>query len=517
MSISKPAILLTGATGYLGKHILWQLLHQGYQVSVIVRRKKKGSSVRVADVLKSIGSFNEALLHVVEGNVTKPDCGIDPVALNNLTNAGITTLIHSAGLTRFDAHLSDEIYYNNLNGTKQVYALAKRLGIKNFHHISTAYVAGDTHKTFSSTDLDVGQKFNNPYEESKYEAEKYLRNASLRDTTRIVIYRPSIIVGGYPLGENNIVSTVYTFMKALHFIRECCRRDLKRGRGLFARCGVRQDADAMFIPLRIVADSELSINLVSVDCVVEQIVKGLNVKSEQPIIVVPMLGDDFSLNRLRSAVCSALGIKGISYVNKSTFEQEPMSVVEENFFRSTSSYQPYLLKTPDFIETEKDRHNKVNIEKIAVEFSDLMNIKRTLKKRGDLNRLALNTLGVSGAQDYFYRLINGQVGESFLKRIAYIDTKIRFLISGSQVFDQIIHFNKGDIYFSSKPDFDCSYELNHLVFTDIVNGRIDLRNAFFNGKIKIHGDREVALKFGFLFSDHFLHIDDRVLEEVVGE
>ncbi len=516
MSALNPPILLTGATGYLGKHILWQLLQQGKRVSVIVRRKKECPRKRVINVLKSVGPFTEEFLHVIEGDLTKPDCGICPVELKQLAKTGITALIHSAGLTRFDAHLFDEIYQNNLRGTKQVYALARRLGIENFHHLSTAYVAGDSRKTFLSTHLDVGQRFNNPYEASKYDAEKYLRDTCLADAIRVVIYRPSIIVGGYPLGENNIVSTVYTFMKALHFIRECCRRDLEKGRGIFARCGVRQDVDALFIPLRIAADPEISINLISVDRVVDRIVKGLNTENEK-YVVVPLLGDDFSLNRLRDSICHALGIKGVSYVENSAFEQVPKSVVEENFYRATSSYQPYLFAAPDFAEAEKDRSEPINIERIAVEFSELMDIKKAVKKRGDLNRLALNTLGISGAQDYFHRFINGQLGESFLKRIAYIDTKIRFLISGSQVFDQVIHFNKGKIHFAHGPGFDCSYELTHLIFNDIVNGRIDLKNAFFDGKIRIEGDRETALKFGFLFSDHFLNIDDRIIEEVAGQ
>jgi len=517
MSVSKPSILMTGATGYLGKHILWQLLQQDYRVSVIVRCKKTCPRERMIKILKSVGSFSDKHLHVIEGDLTKANCGIDPFELKKLSKAGVTTLIHSAGLTRFDEHLADEIYQNNLHGTKQIYALARHLGIKNFHHLSTAYVAGNTRQTFMSTDLDVGQGFNNPYEASKYEAEKYLSDVCRTDDIRVTIYRPSIIVGGYPLGENNVVSTVYTFMKALHFIRECCRRDLARGSGIFARCGVRQDDDALFIPLRIAADPELSINLVAVDHVVDRIVKGL-IADNPKYAVVSLLGSDFSLNSLRSAVCHALGIKGISYVESSVFDQEPRSVVENNFFRATSSYQPYLFSTPDFAEAEKDRSTQIDIERIAVEFSKLMDIKKALKQeRGDLNRLALNALGVSGAEDYFHRFINGQLGESFLKRIVYVDTKIRFLINDSQIFDRIIHFEKGKIHYADGSEFDCSYELNQLIFNDIINGRTDLRYAFFDGKIKIEGNRETALKFGFLFGDHFLNIDDRIIEEVAGQ
>ena len=516
MPTLNPSILLSGATGYLGKHILSQLLQQGYRVFVIVRRKKENARSRVINALGCFAPVPEKNLVVIEGDLTQPDCGIDLLGLNKLSENGISAVIHSAGLTRFDAHLADDIYLANLQGTKNVYALARNLGIKNFHHLSTAYVAGDTRRTFTSEDLDVGQKFNNPYEASKYKAEKYLCETCRADAINVAIYRPSVIVGGYPLGENNVVSTVYTFMKALHFIRECCRRDVERGRGSFSSCGVRQDDEALFIPLRIAADHELSINLVTVNHVVNQIVKGLK-KAIPGYSVTSLLGKDFTLDKLRSAICSALGVKGITYVDNSAFDESPRTVIEEKFYRATSSYQPYLLAAPVFDEHEKNRNMEIDIEKISIEFNELIEIKKALKQRGDLNRLALNTLGVLGAHDYFHRFINGQLGDSFLKHIAYVDTKIRFLINGSRVFDHVIHFNKGKISFTNGSDFDCCYELNQHIFNEIISGKTDIRNAFFDGKIKIKGDREIALKFGFLFNDHFLKIDERIIEEVAGQ
>ena len=515
MPTLKPTVLLTGATGYLGKHILWQLLRQGYRVSAIVRPKKESPGKRVVDALESFAPLPEKFLDVIEGDLTKPDCGIDPVTLGKLAGSGISALIHSAGLTRFDAHLANDIYLNNLQGTKHVYALAKRLGIENFHYLSTAYVAGDTRRIFMSTDLSVAQGFNNPYEASKYEAEKYLHDASRTGAIRVVIYRPSIIVGGHPLGENNVVSTVYTFLKALHFIRECCRRDLERGRGIFIRSGIMQEDDAMIIPLRIAADQEININLISVDRVVNRIIKGL-VTTNERYSVISILGNDFNLNKLNNSFSRALGIKGIRFVKNSSFEQFPRTAVEANFYRFTSSYQPYLFSSPNFSEGEKDKTNNIDIEKMAIEFGELLDNKIFKKQHGDLNELALNTLGVSGPEDFFHRFINGQLGKSFLKRIVYVDTKIRFLISGDRVFDRVIHFNKGDMHYTRETNFDCSYEFNQLLFNDIINGKIDLRKAFFDGKIGIEGDREIALKFGYLFSNHFLNIDDRIIEEVAG-
>jgi nucleoside-diphosphate-sugar epimerase len=516
MQSLKPYILLTGATGYLGKHILWQLLQHGHRVGVIVRSKKECPRKRVTEALKPFGLFPEGLLDVIEGDLTRPDCGIDPTILENLAKTNVFALIHSAGLTRFDEHLADEIVLNNLQGTKHIYALAMRMGIESFHYLSTAYVVGDSCKVFRRTNLDVGQKFNNPYEASKFEAEKYLYDTSLSDAIRVVIYRPSIVVGGFPLGENNVVSTVYTFLKASHFIRECCRRDLSRGRGIFARCGVRQENDAMLIPLRIAANPDISINMVSVESVVERIIKELRTVNNK-YAVIPLLGNDFSLGALHDAFCNALAIKGISFVENSSFEHTPRTVVEENFFRATSSYQPYLIAAPSFAEEDKDQSVSIDIERIAIEFSDLLDIKVSEKQRGGLNRLALNTLGVTGPQDYFHRFVNGQLGKSFLKRISYVDTKIRFLIRGDQVFDQVIHFDKGNIHYDHETDFDCSYELTQLLFNEIVNGRIDLKRAFFDGKVNIKGNRETALKFGFLFSEHFQNIDDRIIEEVAEQ
>ena len=233
--------------------------------------------------------------------------------------------------------------------------------------------------------------------------------------------------------------------------------------------------------------------------------------------VVPLLGNDFSLVELHDAFCHALGIKGVRFVDNSDFEQAKRTIIEENFFRATLSYQPYLFAAPVFADEEKSMGTGINIEKIAVDFCELLEARAAEKQRGALNRLALHTLGITGPQDYFHRFVNGQLGEGFLKRIPYVDTKIRFLIRGEPDFDQVIHFDRGSIRYVKEMKFDCSYELNQPLFNDIVNGRTDLKHAFFDGMVRIGGDRETALKFGFLFSDYFQDIDERIIEELAGQ
>ena len=61
-------------------------------------------------------------------------------------------------------------------GTRRVLEFAERCqargGLRRLSHISTAYVAGEHAGCFSEDDLDVGQRFRNAYEQSKFEAER---------------------------------------------------------------------------------------------------------------------------------------------------------------------------------------------------------------------------------------------------------------------------------------------------------------------------------------------------------
>ncbi|MBQ6108874.1 MAG: SDR family oxidoreductase, partial [Thermoguttaceae bacterium] len=66
----------------------------------------------------------------------------------------------------------------NLKGLDTILELCRRANIRKFHHISTAYVAGNR-KEFSESQCNEGQKFRNDYEQSKIEAEERVRNFGL--------------------------------------------------------------------------------------------------------------------------------------------------------------------------------------------------------------------------------------------------------------------------------------------------------------------------------------------------
>jgi long-chain acyl-CoA synthetase len=105
----------------------------------------------------------------------------------------------------------------NVEGTSRMLAFAElcRLqgGLRRFTYVSTAYVAGLHRGTYSEDDLDVGQRFRNAYEQSKFEAELVVREHAGR--LPVTVVRPSIIVGDRDSGWTASFNVLYWPLRAL--------------------------------------------------------------------------------------------------------------------------------------------------------------------------------------------------------------------------------------------------------------------------------------------------------------
>ena len=133
----------------------------------------------------------------------------------------------------------------NVEGTLRVLEFAERChargGLRRFSYISTAYVAGEHAGCFSEDDLDVGQRFRNAYEQSKFEAEclaRPLRGQRLP----ITVLRPSIIVGERDSGWTASFNVLYWPLRAF-------------ARGAYAALPARRDAPVDVVPVDYVADA----------------------------------------------------------------------------------------------------------------------------------------------------------------------------------------------------------------------------------------------------------------------
>ena len=130
----------------------------------------------------------------------------------------IDVIYHSAASVYLTAPL-EIIRKTNVTGTLHVLRLGqlamKKGGLKAFHHVSTAYIAGKRSGIIYEDDLDFGQKFNNNYEQCKFEAEKLVE--TYRSELPITVFRPSIIMGDSKTGWTNAFNVLYEPMRMGYF------------------------------------------------------------------------------------------------------------------------------------------------------------------------------------------------------------------------------------------------------------------------------------------------------------
>jgi long-chain acyl-CoA synthetase len=104
-----------------------------------------------------------------------------------------------------------------VEGTKKVMSLARYAQAKGklerVAHISTAFVSGNRSGTIKEDELDCRQEFSNNYEQTKFEAEMFVRQ-SCQDLP-LVIFRPSIIVGDSRTGATSAFNVLYIPLKYL--------------------------------------------------------------------------------------------------------------------------------------------------------------------------------------------------------------------------------------------------------------------------------------------------------------
>ena len=204
-------VFLTGANGFVGIHILYEILNTtNNTIYCLVRGKNHEHSVsRLIDAYKfyfntDISEFIDNRIIVVSGDIDLPNFGIDMNTFNSYINS-FATIIHTAAIVKhygsFDTF--DKI---NIQGTKNVvdFACAYK---KRLIHISSISVSGNylVHQDnrdidFSENSLYIGQHYtDNVYVQSKFEAEKIVLNGMQNGLTAQII-RIGILSGRYSDG-----------------------------------------------------------------------------------------------------------------------------------------------------------------------------------------------------------------------------------------------------------------------------------------------------------------------------
>src|SRR5947209_12303964 len=167
-------VLVTGATGLLGGHLIKQLQQRGEEIRALVL------PVENADSLVKRG------VEVVRGDITDA---------NTLAPAvkDVELIFHLAGMMGVWRPLSDYRLVN-VNGSENLYMAAQRAGVRRFVHTSSRTVYGLRHGRFL-TENDLLRPDPDPYSISKAEGDRLMRRLLLTSSVETVILRPGTFFG----------------------------------------------------------------------------------------------------------------------------------------------------------------------------------------------------------------------------------------------------------------------------------------------------------------------------------
>jgi NAD(P)-dependent dehydrogenase (short-subunit alcohol dehydrogenase family) len=200
---------VTGATGFIGRHLVERLLEREGDIHVLVR---EGSREKLDALIERWGAADR--IKPVAGDLTEPMLGVSEEDRRAL--AGVEHFFHLAAIYDMTADETQNAMLN-VGGTQNAVQLANEVGAGVFQHVSSVAVAGRFKGHFTEDMFDEGQELHTPYHRTKFEAEKLVRE-KVQGAWRA--YRPAVVVGNSKTGEMDKIDGPYYFFKALQKLRD---------------------------------------------------------------------------------------------------------------------------------------------------------------------------------------------------------------------------------------------------------------------------------------------------------
>lgn len=201
---------VTGATGFIGRHLIERLLDRQGEIYVLVR---EGSRGRLEELLAEWRA--EGRIIPVIGDLSRPQLGLEPEQIAELKGE-IDHFFHLAAVYDMTADAESQ-KIANIEGTVNACGLGEALEAGCFHLVSSIAAAGLFKGTWREDMFDEAENLDNhPYFRTKHESERIVRERYGRAWR---VYRPAIVVGHSETGEIDKADGPYYFFNLIKRLR----------------------------------------------------------------------------------------------------------------------------------------------------------------------------------------------------------------------------------------------------------------------------------------------------------
>lgn len=376
MDRAKLRIAITGATGLLGRNLLFEIIKQNINnlenlELIILGRDKKAiklkqriSEIFIKDGLKYLSTHKDDEQSVIERfngtiktihlNLVEEDLGLSKNDLDELKKGEIKYFFHLAALSDFrsTSDIIKRIKDINVDGTKKIIRLIKQLDVKEFIFTGSAYSVGKVSGEVYPSQANERGDFRNPYEKSKLEAENYIKQELSNEKIKYRIYRPTGIGGRLIEEPIGAVCKYDIFYGWAAFFLRYKMKELKNKKDIFNK--------TLSVKIRIQLKNNIGMNVVPVDYAAKIIwaVSSLDYPGEQFHLVNDA---DIDNNEFVQIILDKLGIQGYELV-----EEEPKhrNTLEKFYYKTVGQiFTPYVIYGPIRYNTDnlKGLLNRIKI------------------------------------------------------------------------------------------------------------------------------------------------------------
>ncbi len=203
-------IFVTGGTGLVGAHLLFELTKAGKKVKALKRKTSK-----LQQVLKTFSYYSPNAQELFEQIEWVNGDIFDYYSLEKIL-VGVSEIYHCAAIVSFVSEERQQMISNNVEGTANLVNAAIENGVKKICHVSSIAALGKNQNEEAVTEETnwIPLKKNSGYSESKFFSETEIWRGTEEGLDAIIV-NPSIILGpaNWENGSAKIFKTVWDGMK----------------------------------------------------------------------------------------------------------------------------------------------------------------------------------------------------------------------------------------------------------------------------------------------------------------